>query len=130
MITKILSKLKEDFMKTPRLFQILIVIFLIVSISTASFIIMGCGTVASKEYVYKIEQRAETHFPKYKLLIDLSSKEQLEKLLQIDDKNIQLQEAKDESILLLKQALKLEIDAWLKLIKEQSSIFKKQEQGE
>jgi len=71
-----LTKIKEDFMKTPRLIKAFILVLAIVSLVATVTACVSYGP--SKNFVEKMDLRAEANLPALEKFIEIASAEQLE----------------------------------------------------
>jgi hypothetical protein len=86
-------------------------------------IMSGCSYGPSADFVKKMQERADDHFPKYKYFIDRSSNEELEVIhdeLSAGD----LKGASPENIAAVKRSMKRALDAWKYEIDENVKLLK------
>lgn len=120
-----LKKVKEDFMKTPNSFKTVSVLGIVAMLALPVLYVQGCSYGPSPEFVYKMQERANDHFPKYKKLIDGASNEQLEQIHEeLNSGDLKGVDPQSANIQAIKRSMKRAVDSWKHNIDENAELVK------
>lgn len=106
---KIIIKLWEDFKMTPRSMKISFSFLLALILISFVWVVLGCQG-PSKQFIIRMQERSDVHFPRYQYLVKKATVEELEIIL--NKKKGAYKKASKEVIAFLRKSLAQEINAW------------------
>jgi len=120
-------KFMDEIKGTSRSTKLMLVAVLIIC-AASSMLLVSCGVVTpNKDYVQRMDKRAELHMPRYKALIDGATKAQLEQIT--GQAKGTYSSLSDRQVRKLKDRLMSEVDGWHEVIKENAKLIQDKENG-
>lgn len=100
-------------MKSPKSIKISLAVLLVCCMMCVVFVTLGCQG-PGREYIIRMHERADLHFPRYQYFLGSASSEDLENILKKEKGAYK--KASPEILDFLRSSLKKELDAWKYLI--------------